>query len=213
MSWNKYNLYNLAQRTRYPDHGRKTIFQQLWYAKRETRAYHGASLSEKRWRKLFKSVLPAADTATATQKPGDHPHAAALMYGDLERRLEIFLHRALFADSVESARQMIRHGKVRVDDKTLRYPSYLLEPGQLVSVDPHAIAMLRGKEGTELSYHPKPYSQPFHFLPDYIEVNYRTCEAILLREPISRPGRVEVPSPIPPEVHGLAHEYYVRKWR
>ncbi|KAI9228719.1 MAG: hypothetical protein DHS80DRAFT_15089 [Piptocephalis tieghemiana] len=214
MSWNKLNLYNLAKKTQNPlERKNPTIFQQLWHAKRETRAYHGAFLTEKRWRKLFRPVLPAADTATATQKPGEHPPAAALLYAPLERRLDVFLHRALFADSVDTARQMIRHGKVRVEDKTLRYPSYLLEPGQVVSVDPQAIEMLKGEEGTELTYRPKPYSQPFHFLPEYIEVNYRTCEAIFLREPISRPGRMEIPSPVPPELHSLAHEYYVRKWR
>ncbi|CAG8764768.1 6101_t:CDS:2, partial [Dentiscutata heterogama] len=44
----------------------------------------------------------------------------------------------------------------------------------------------------------------------YLEVNFNTCSVVFLRDPISRPGRSEIPSPFPPEYHSLAHEYYTQ---
>jgi ribosomal protein S4 len=93
------------------------------------------------------------------------------------------------------------------------YPSYKLKDGDMITVNPDAIPMLkRGESPKEPRiYTPRDYSQPFHFLPDYLEVDYATCSAIFLREPVARLGRSEVPSPYPPRIHQLAHEFYVRK--
>lgn len=80
----------------------------------------------------------------------------------------------------------------------------------MISVDPQAIQLLKGEKGTELSFELKPFSQPFLFVPEYLEVNYNTCQTVFLRSPISRPGRSEIPSPYAPELHSLAYEYYAR---
>ncbi|KAL5348437.1 hypothetical protein ACLOAV_006920 [Pseudogymnoascus australis] len=60
MSMNKYNLYNLSQQRQTVV--RATYFQQKWYAKRATRAYHGEQIREKKWQRMFtsriKSVVP-----------------------------------------------------------------------------------------------------------------------------------------------------------
>ena len=62
-----------------------------------------------------------------------------------------------------------------------------------------------------LTFKPIPYMQPFLFIPEYLEVNYNTCSTVFLRDPISRPGRSEIPSPFPPEIHSLAYEYYAER--
>jgi ribosomal protein S4 len=92
----------------------------------------------------------------------------------------------------------------------MAFPSHKLKDGDVVTVDPQSIQFLKGEKGAELEFTPKPFSQPFLFVPEYLEVNYNTCQTVFLREPISRPGRTEIPSPFPPEYHALAYEYYAR---
>ncbi|KAI9595196.1 hypothetical protein BDF19DRAFT_413877 [Syncephalis fuscata] len=231
MSWNKYNLYNLASRELPPQTGRKTLYQQRWEAKRLTRGYHGDHITERRWQRLFNQggrwlptgyagdvQAPALENPVnrapnAPPLPSVSTMAASLTFAELERRLEVAIFRCLFAPSVMSARQMIRHGSVQVNEKKMIYPSYKLKDGDMITVDPNAIPMLKAGESPKEphTYTPQPYSQPFHFLPDYLEVDYATCSAIFLREPVVRPGRTEVPSPYPPQIHQLAHEFYVRR--
>ncbi|CDS12132.1 hypothetical protein LRAMOSA04327 [Lichtheimia ramosa] len=208
MSWNKYNLYNIANK-RLVDLSKLTLFQQKWIAKRETRAYHGDEVTERQFKaKFFNSKLPTINSGS-TQKP--HPPVSVLTFAELERRLDFIVFRSNFAPSVYAARQLCVHGKVKVNGKKLGFPSHKVKDGDVISVDPHAIQMLKGEKGTELEFEPKPFSQPFLFVPEYLEVNYKTCQTVFLRSPISRPGRSEIPSPYPPELHSLAYEYYASK--
>ncbi|KAI9278001.1 hypothetical protein BY458DRAFT_432401 [Sporodiniella umbellata] len=182
----------------------KTLFQQKWISKRETRAYHGDELTERQFKnKFFDPQLPTVQSA-------DHPPVASLLFGKLERRLDFVVFRSNFCSSVYAARQLCVHGKVLVNGKKMAYPSHKLRDGDVVTVDPQAIQFLKGEKGNELEFTPKPFSQPFLFVPEYLEVNYNTCQSVFLREPISRPGRTEIPSPFPPEYHALAYEYYAR---
>ncbi|KAG0735729.1 hypothetical protein G6F57_011887 [Rhizopus arrhizus] len=203
MSWNKYNLYNIASKQlAYMD--TKTLFQQKWISKRETRAYHGDEVTERQFKnKFFDPKLPTVQAA-------DHPPVASLLYADLERRLDFVVFRSNFCSSVYAARQLCVHGKVLVNGKKMAFPSHKLKDGDVVTVDPQSIQFLKGEKGAELEFTPKPFSQPFLFVPEYLEVNYNTCQTVFLREPISRPGRTEIPSPFPPEYHALAYEYYAR---
>ncbi|KAI8058286.1 hypothetical protein BDF22DRAFT_616226 [Syncephalis plumigaleata] len=210
MSWNKFNLYNLAQRELPPQTGRKTLYQQRWEAKRLTRGYHGDHITERQWQRLFNAGgrwLPTGYAGDANS-PTMWLTIPSLTFAELERRLEVAVFRCLFAPSVMTAHQMIRHGAVQ-----MLYPSYKLKDGDMITVDPDAIPMLKRGESPKdpHTYTPRDYSQPFHFIPDYLEVDYATCSAIFLREPVARPGKSEIPSPYPPHVHQLAHEFYVRK--
>lgn len=114
MSWSKYNLFNLVRQKKPEDLTNKTLFQQKWYAKRVTRAYHGDRVTEKRWQRLFSPFLQVARDDGVEEK---RLHPAALMYAELERRLDILLFRCLFAPSVYAARQIVSHGKVTVNGK------------------------------------------------------------------------------------------------
>lgn len=58
---------------------------------------------------------------------------------------------------------------------------------------------------------PRPYMGPFAFIPAYLEVSYLTCSGIYLRHPISQPGKSEIPSPFPPEIHSLVYSYYIKR--
>lgn len=52
----------------------------------------------------------------------------------LERRLDNVVYRLGFAPSRKAARQLVRHRHILVDGKIVDIPSYLIKPGQVVSI-------------------------------------------------------------------------------
>lgn len=106
-----------------------------------TRAYHGETVREKQWQRLFsptmRSVVPMdAQTLAATTGSeqaagrGSGLEAAgsgtkrstmqripymSMVYAPLERRLDTAIFRALFASSTRQARQFVVHGAVKVN--------------------------------------------------------------------------------------------------
>jgi small subunit ribosomal protein S4 len=56
----------------------------------------------------------------------------------LERRLDNIVYRFGFALSHHQARQLVRHGHVKVNDKKVNIPSYQVEEGDVVSLSPRA---------------------------------------------------------------------------
>lgn len=56
------------------------------------------------------------------------------MLGLLERRLDNVVYRMGFAASRPQARQLVNHGHFRVDGKKVDIPSYLVKPGQTITV-------------------------------------------------------------------------------
>jgi small subunit ribosomal protein S4 len=53
----------------------------------------------------------------------------------LERRIDNVVYRLGFASSLSQARQLVRHGHYQVNGRTVSIPSYLLEVGDVVSID------------------------------------------------------------------------------
>ncbi|RUS23251.1 hypothetical protein BC937DRAFT_89721 [Endogone sp. FLAS-F59071] len=212
MSWNKYNLYNLASRTFTPNLANRTLYQQKWTSKCDTRSYHGPQLTEREFLRVFDPRLPTSNTRLGTDRgQGRHPPASTLTFAELERRLDFIVFRSNFAPSIHAARQLCVHGKVTLNGKKMAYPSHRVKDGDIISVDPSSVSVLSGKKGTELTFAPKPFSQPFLFVPDYLEVNYNICSTVFLRAPMSKPGRTELPSPFPPEMHSLVYEFYAKR--
>jgi small subunit ribosomal protein S4 len=54
----------------------------------------------------------------------------------LERRLDNMVYRAGFAATIWAARQLVKHGHILVDGNRLDLPSYQINPGQAISVNP-----------------------------------------------------------------------------
>ena len=79
-------------------------------------------VSERQFRNTFERV--------ATQ-PGITGHN---LLAALESRLDNVVYRMGFAASRKSARQLIRHRHVEINQKTVDVPSYLVHPGQEVRV-------------------------------------------------------------------------------
>ena len=68
----------------------------------------------------------------------------------LERRLDNIVYRLGFATSRSEARQLVRHGHFRVNDRKVDIPSYLVRPGDSVSVRERSRKIVRIQEALEL---------------------------------------------------------------
>ncbi|PWN43431.1 alpha-L RNA-binding motif-containing protein [Ceraceosorus guamensis] len=75
---------------------------------------------------------------------------ASLFVREIERRLDTAVFRACFARSVYEARSLVVHGHVKLNGFRMRNPNTLLNPGDLISVDPASIPMLSPKLRTGL---------------------------------------------------------------
>ncbi|KAI5785019.1 hypothetical protein DFH27DRAFT_505470 [Peziza echinospora] len=183
-SWNKYNLYNLMRQRPLKIEGR-TLFQQKYAAKQETRRYHGEHLSKKTWQNIFKhslhSVVPlnarvlaggdGSDMAAGRGSGLDVPPGQGKglgggpggpggpggktntvlkvpymnqMWAPMERRLDMAVFRSMFASSARQARQFVVHGFVKVNGKKMKHPGYMLNPGDMFSVDPEQVLFATG---------------------------------------------------------------------
>jgi len=67
----------------------------------------------------------------------------------LEQRLDNMVYRMGFATSRSEARQLVRHGHLRVDGRKVDIPSYRVKPGQVVSVRERSRAVTRIVEALE----------------------------------------------------------------
>ncbi|KAJ2155886.1 hypothetical protein GGF46_005536, partial [Coemansia sp. RSA 552] len=212
MTWNPRSLYHLVIKKRLFTR-QKTLFQHMWKAKRDTRAYHNANITEKQWLRQFDEQLPTLDAKFGARP--NHANAASLMYGCLERRIDFIVFRSHFASSIWMARHMIVNGKVRLNGKRFVYPSHRVKDGDVISVEPEAVATLKkpANESKVLDYIAQPFQQPWMFIPEYLEVNYNTCSTVFLRDPVTKPGATELPSPFPPAFHALAYKFYQRRGR
>jgi small subunit ribosomal protein S4 len=57
-----------------------------------------------------------------------------ILLSKLERRLDNVIYRLGFGSSRDQARQLVRHGHVKVNDKKVNIPSYQVEEGDVVSL-------------------------------------------------------------------------------
>lgn len=78
-------------------------------------------LTEKQLKKYFKIAL---------KKKGD---TGTNFINILERRLDNVVFRLGFAPTRASARQLVAHGHIKVNDKKIKIPSYLVEIGDIIS--------------------------------------------------------------------------------
>ncbi|PYI19847.1 alpha-L RNA-binding motif-containing protein [Aspergillus japonicus CBS 114.51] len=67
-----------------------------------------------------------------------------MTFAPLERRLDTAIFRAMFASSARQARQFVVHGAVKVNGKPMRYPGYLLNPGDMFQVEPERVMYATG---------------------------------------------------------------------
>lgn len=127
------------ERRNYPpgEHGtgrrrRPSEYQQQLREKQKVKRIYG--LVENQFKNLFE------DAANVSGVTGENLIIA------LETRLDNVVYRLGLAPSRKSARQLVNHGHVRVDGRTMDIPSYEVSPGEEVSLHDDAREMPIVKE-------------------------------------------------------------------
>ena len=131
--------------------------------------------------------------ADASRSPGN---SAAVLLSTLETRLDNVVRRLGFATSVNTARQLVRHGHVRVNGKAVNIPSFGVEVGQEISLAPG----LKENVGVKLALE---FADKKTNRPAYLAFDAEKLTGKLVREP----GREESSFPVNDR---LIVEYYSR---
>lgn len=108
--------------------------------KQKVKRYYG--IFERQFRKYY---------AEATRKSGNTGDALMSL---LERRLDNVVARLQFAASRPQSRQFIRHGHILVNGKKVDIPSYLVKPGDQVSVKNREHSRNLALENTQADFLP-----------------------------------------------------------
>ncbi|RCK58993.1 37S ribosomal protein NAM9, mitochondrial [Candida viswanathii] len=148
MSMNKLNLFNLFRKTPLGYNG-KTMFQQKWAAKSETRKYHGEHIREKQFKNVvFDKKLESYSQLDASLR--GHRKAPTPItlqaFANLEKRLETALFRSMFVSSLRQARQFVIGGFVKVNGVVMKHPAFPLKSGDVFSVDPQKVLYAMGAD-------------------------------------------------------------------
>ena len=152
-------------------------------AKQKLKSYYG-NMNERQFRNVYKKAI---------MKKGD---TAENLIGLLERRLDAIVYRAKLATTIFSARQLINHGHVKINNKKVNISSYLVSEKDTIEIKDKSkelvvvIGALVNKERE---------------IPDYIQLDEKNKIAKLIRVP--KFSEVPYPSIMEPN---LVVEYYSR---
>ena len=139
----------------------------------------GLQLREKQKARFIYGVLEAQFRrvfAEASRMPGATGENLLQL---LERRLDSAVYRLGFANSRSHARQLIRHGHVRVNGRKVSIPSYVLKPGDTVGWQPRSQKMVPFEEAQQ---------RQAAYLPGWMSLDKEKMEGQLL----NIPSRTEV---------------------
>jgi len=152
-------------------------------AKQRLTGYYG-NIGERQFRRIYEE---------AARRKGD---TGENLIGLLERRLDVVAYRAKFVPTVFAARQFVSHGHLSVNGRRVTIASYQLRDGDVVEVK---------QKSRELAVVLEATASPERDVPDYIEVDYKTMKATLVRAP----ALADVPFPVQMEPAQVV-EYYSR---
>ena len=152
-------------------------------AKQRMKFYYG-NMNERQFRNVYRKAI---------QKKGN---TTENLVGYLERRLDTVIYRAKFATTVFSARQLINHGHIKVNDKKVNIPSYLVKADDIVEVKSKSKEMIT-IVGALVSKE--------RDVPDYIQMDEKNKKAKFIRVP--KFSEIPYPTIMEPS---LVIEYYSR---
>ena len=99
----------------------------------------------------------------------------------LEKRLDTVIYRMNICPTFRSAKQLILHGKVFVNQKLQDIPSYQLKPGDIISLSPNDPKVFQSlAQKSSLGFQQKTLSRSKSL---HLEINYKTLTAIFLYPP------------------------------
>ena len=99
---------------------------------------YGLQLREKQKTKRLYGMLEGQFALTFDRASQEKGVVGETLLSKLERRLDTVVYRLGFGSSRAQARQLVRHGHVRINEKKLNVPSFQVRVGDLVSLAPRA---------------------------------------------------------------------------
>jgi len=127
-------------------------------------ARHMIGMTEQPFRNVF---------ARAEKMPGQTGESFLRF---LETRLDNITRRIGFAVSLKAARQLVRHGQIKVNDKKVSIPSYQVKPGDKVAIT----AASAGTVGVQQSLEA---AEKRSLRPSFVSYDAAAREGKLLRQP------------------------------
>jgi len=152
-------------------------------AKQKLKSYYG-NMNERQFRNVYKKAI---------KKKGD---TAENLIGLLERRLDAIVYRAKLATTIFSARQLINHGHIKVNDKKVNIASYQVKEEDNIEI--------RDKS-KQLAFIDIALANKEREVPEYLQVDEKNKKLKFVRIPKFE----EVPYPVVMEPN-LVIEYYSR---
>ena len=100
---------------------------------------YGLQLREKQKVKRLYRMQEGQFALTFDRAAAEKGVVGEVLLSKLERRLDNVVYRLGFGASRDQARQLVRHGHVRVDEKKLDIPSYQVTEGQVITLSARAV--------------------------------------------------------------------------
>ncbi len=152
-------------------------------AKQKLKSYYG-NMNERQFRNVYKKAMM------------NKGNTAENLIGLLERRLDAIIYRAKLATTIFSARQIINHGHVKVNNKKVNISSYLVKEEDTIEI--------RDKS-KQLAFIDVALANKEREVPEYLQVDEKNKKVKFVRVPKFE----EVPYPVIMEPN-LVIEYYSR---
>lgn len=160
--YKKYKPQNQAQYTvsRYPNKGNS-------YKRQHKKTLE----TSKRFRLLYgnfsKKLLKKKIRCSLRKKTSNFNSFNLLFMKSFEQRLDTILYRSKFSQSFRNAKQLIAHGKTFVNKKQIKFPSFILKPGDTVTIDSNYHYLIENNLK-------KAHAWPIP--PKHLAINYKTLE-------------------------------------
>jgi small subunit ribosomal protein S4 len=116
---------------------------------RNKKSDYAIHLKEKQVARMMAQIGEAQFRRFFDMASKDKGQTGAALLRFLEIRLDNIVRRLGFAVSMKAARQLVNHGHVRVNGKKVDISSFLVKPGDTVSIDSKAAQLLIVKQGLE----------------------------------------------------------------
>ncbi|OGN64871.1 MAG: 30S ribosomal protein S4 [Chlamydiae bacterium RIFCSPHIGHO2_12_FULL_49_9] len=154
-------------------------------AKRKKKSDFGVQLEERQKLKAVYGMLSQKQLVNSYKKALERKgNTAHLFLEQLECRLDNVVYRLRLASSIFAAQQLVSHGHIQVDGKKVDRRSFVVQPGQTVSIRPSSRqmkAILAAQESSNRE------------VPEYFSLEGDKFSGKL----VSSPQMDQVPLPIP----------------
>jgi len=152
---------------------------------------YGKHLREKQIARLMAQITETQFRRFFDKASKDKGKTGEALLRFLEVRLDNIVRRLGFAVSMKTARQLVNHGHIRVNGRQTDIPSFLVKPGDTITIDPKVVQTLAVKQGLEnaeksaprpsfLTYDPATMTGKMVRWPDRGEVSINVDEQLIV---------------------------------